>query len=47
MRLSFWPASSHPWRDVLALTRHVEATGWDGLYFCDHFMANGPDTSGP
>lgn len=23
--------------------QHCEATGWDGAYFADHFMPNGPD----
>jgi len=32
-----------PWNEVLELTRHCEATGWDGVYFADHFMPNGPD----
>src|SRR5262249_8606742 len=47
MRFSFWPASQHPWSEVLALAQHVESTGWDGVYFCDHFMPNAADTSGP
>jgi F420-dependent oxidoreductase-like protein len=34
-----------PWNEVLELTRHCEATGWDGVYFADHFMPNGPDAT--
>jgi F420-dependent oxidoreductase-like protein len=44
MRFSIWPAPTRPWDEVLALTQHCEATGWDGVYFADHFMplAEGP-----
>jgi len=47
MRLSFWPNPAQPHADVLELARHVEATGWDGLWFADHFMPDGDDPSGP
>ena len=47
MRFSFWPTPSQPWSDVLNLTRHVEASGWDGVWYADHFMPNAPDTSAP
>jgi F420-dependent oxidoreductase-like protein len=47
MRFSFWPAPTQPWPVILELARHVEATGWDGIWFADHFMADGKDTSGP
>ena len=40
MRFSIWPFASQPWADVLATARHAEATGWDGVYVADHFMAN-------
>lgn len=49
MRFSIWPTLSQPWSDVLAVTRHAEATGWDGVYVADHFMGSGselnPDTT--
>ena len=32
---------------MLELTQHVEATGWDGVWYADHFMPNAPDTSTP
>lgn len=32
-----------PWDEILELTRHCEHTGWDGVYFADHFMPNAPD----
>jgi F420-dependent oxidoreductase-like protein len=47
MRFAFWPGSANTWDDVLALSRHAESTGWDGIYFADHFMPNQADTSGP
>jgi len=34
-----------PWDDVLELTQHCEETGWDGVYFADHFMPNAPDAT--
>jgi F420-dependent oxidoreductase-like protein len=42
MRFSIWPSTVRPWPDILELTQHCEATGWDGVYFADHFMPNGP-----
>jgi F420-dependent oxidoreductase-like protein len=47
MRFSFWPTPSQGFDDVLALARHVERTGWDGLWYADHFMPNAADTSTP
>lgn len=44
MRFSLWASLSNPWADVLDGTRHAEATGWDGVYVADHFMA---DAGGP
>jgi F420-dependent oxidoreductase-like protein len=32
-----------PWNETLDLVRHCEATGWDGVYFADHFMPDSPD----
>jgi F420-dependent oxidoreductase-like protein len=45
MRFSIWPSPARPWSEILELTRHCEATGWDGVYFADHFMPNGADAS--
>src|ERR1700722_17771491 len=42
MQFSVWPSPAQPWEETLELTRHCEATGWDGVYFADHFMPNGP-----
>jgi F420-dependent oxidoreductase-like protein len=32
-----------PWNETLELARHCEASGWDGVYFADHFMPDSPD----
>ena len=40
MRFSVWPTLAQPWDDVLEVSRHAEATGWDGVYVMDHFMGN-------
>jgi F420-dependent oxidoreductase-like protein len=45
MRFSIWPSPARPWSEILELTRHCEATGWDGVYFADHFMPNGADAT--
>ena len=34
-----------PWDEILELTQHCERTGWDGVYFADHFMPNAPDAT--
>ena len=47
MRFSFWPSPTQSYADVIALARHVEKTGWDGIWLADHFMPNAPDTSPP
>ena len=47
MRFSVWPSPQNTWPDVLALSRHAEETGWDGVWFADHFMPNAEDVSGP
>lgn len=51
MRFSIWPGGDRPWDETLALTLHCEATGWDGVWYADHFMPNtgpdGPPADGP
>ncbi|MGH9113731.1 MAG: TIGR03560 family F420-dependent LLM class oxidoreductase [Acidimicrobiales bacterium] len=40
MRFSIWPSANQPWAEVLATASYAEATGWDGVWVADHFMAN-------
>ncbi len=42
MRFSIWPSPAHSWDEILQIAAHCQETGWDGLYFADHFMPNGP-----
>lgn len=46
MRFSAWPGSANPWEDILGLARHIESTGWDGIWVPDHFMPNQEDPTG-
>jgi alkanesulfonate monooxygenase SsuD/methylene tetrahydromethanopterin reductase-like flavin-dependent oxidoreductase (luciferase family) len=39
MRFSVWPSAYQPWDQILATARHADATGWDGIWLADHFMA--------
>ena len=41
MRFSVWPSLMQPVDDVLAVARHAETTGWDGVWVADHFMGDG------
>ena len=45
MRFSIWPAPTRSWDEIHELAQHCEATGWDGVYFADHFMPNAPDAT--
>ncbi|MDX1384416.1 MAG: TIGR03560 family F420-dependent LLM class oxidoreductase [Thermoanaerobaculia bacterium] len=47
MRISYWPSPSLPWQELLSLCRHAEETGWDGIWYADHFMPAGGDLSQP
>jgi len=40
MEFSVWPNLAQPWSDVVEVARHVEATGWDGVWVADHFMGD-------
>jgi F420-dependent oxidoreductase-like protein len=42
MRFSIWPSPSRSWDEIHELAAHCEQTGWDAVYFADHFMPNGP-----
>ena len=35
MRFALWPNLTQPWADALALARHADATGWDGVYIAE------------
>jgi F420-dependent oxidoreductase-like protein len=45
MRFSIWPSTHRSWDEIVDLARHCEATGWDGVYFADHFMPHGGFTA--
>ena len=47
MHFSFWPNPAQSFETVVDLCRHAEATGWDGIWYADHFMPNAEDTSAP
>ncbi len=47
MRFSVWPSPTQSFEEVLEIARHAESTGWDGLWYADHFMPDADDTSAP
>lgn len=47
MRFVFWPGPHARFETLLALAQRAEATGWDGVYFADHFMPSSPDFARP
>jgi len=47
VKFAVWPSMNDPWAETLAIARHAEATGWDGVYYADHFMPNDADVSAP
>ena len=47
MRFSFWPVNGQSWDTVLTLAQHVERSGWDGIWYADHFMPNTSSAQGP
>jgi F420-dependent oxidoreductase-like protein len=47
MRFSLWPGAGNSWTELLDLCRHAEATGWDGIWFADHFMPNAAEVGLP
>jgi F420-dependent oxidoreductase-like protein len=47
MRFSVWPAPTQSFDEVAKIARHAEASGWDGLFYADHFMPDAEDTSAP
>ncbi len=47
MRFSHWIGNGLEWEEILRSGRRAEDTGWDGLWFADHFMPQGGDLSKP
>ena len=47
MKFAAWLVLTRRWDSIVASAKHVEATGWDGIYLADHFMPNAEDNSGP
>ncbi|UDY36542.1 LLM class flavin-dependent oxidoreductase [Dermatobacter hominis] len=47
MRFSVWPNLMQPAVDVLAVARHADDTGWDGVWVADHFMGDGGGFGAP
>lgn len=43
MKFSIWPNSERPWEEVNSLASMIEADGWDGLWYADHYMPNTVD----
>ncbi len=46
MRFGYWTNAGSDWTTVVERCRHAAATGWDGLWFADHFMPFAGDPSG-
>jgi len=44
MRFGIWPSPARPYSETLQLVSHCEVSGWDSVYFADHFM---PNAAGP
>jgi len=47
LRVSLWLGPHTPFAELCDAARHAEATGWDGLWFADHFMPMGGDLARP
>jgi F420-dependent oxidoreductase-like protein len=46
MRFSLWLSPGRPWTELHRLGSHAGRTGWDGLWFPDHFMGLGRQANG-
>jgi F420-dependent oxidoreductase-like protein len=47
VRISIWPAAAQPFDAVARIAQHAARTGWDGVWFADHFMPNEPSQFPP
>ncbi len=47
MRFSFWTGNGQSWEDTLEGCRYAEKTGWDGIWYADHFMPNEENVDQP
>jgi F420-dependent oxidoreductase-like protein len=47
MRFSIWPGPQQSWSAVRDQAGHAESTGWDGVWFADHFLPNAADVDQP
>ena len=47
MRFGFWTKNDQETSAVIECCQHAEATGWDGLWFADHFMPNEENVDQP
>ncbi|MGH3709807.1 MAG: TIGR03560 family F420-dependent LLM class oxidoreductase [Pseudonocardiaceae bacterium] len=47
MKMSIFLTPSYPWADLLRIAEHTERSGWEGVWFPDHFMPAGNELSQP
>ena len=47
MRFAFWVGNGHDWSATIDNVKRAEETGWDGIWFADHFMPFMGDVDGP
>ncbi len=47
MRFSFWTHNNQPWDVIAEGCQHAGDTGWDGIWFADHFMPNDENIDQP
>jgi alkanesulfonate monooxygenase SsuD/methylene tetrahydromethanopterin reductase-like flavin-dependent oxidoreductase (luciferase family) len=45
MKFSVWPSFARPFDELLTFVKHIEDTGWHGLWYADHYMPDQPDGS--
>ncbi len=45
MKFSVWPSFARPWAEVAEFARNIEAQGWHGLWYADHYMSDRSDSA--